>query len=91
MKIFKYTLETTGLQTFIIPDFMKVLSVAVQNNELVLYAFVDPEDQGRDTKIEISIIGTEHEFLPMTTDWHFRGSHVLWDGKLVWHVWTREV
>ncbi len=89
MKIFKYVLEVTGAQEISIPGFVKVLSVAVQRNELVLYALVGSGDQGADSKIEVTIIGTGHEFLAMTTDWDFHGSHVMWSGSLVWHVWSR--
>ncbi len=89
MRIFKCSLEVTGVQEIIIPRFVKVLSVALQYNVLVLYALVGSGDREANSTIEVTIIGTGHEFLAMTTDWEFQGTHLQAGGSLVWHVWTR--
>ena len=88
MKIYKYELQIIDTQTIEIDGFEGVLSVAVQQNALVLYAVTNERLQ-RAKKVEVCIVGTGNDFGFDTREWCFRGTHVTWAGKLVWHVWTK--
>ena len=90
MKIYKYPLNYQPIQTITIPYCAAPLSVAVQYNELVLYAMVDTEKH-HTTEVQVKIIGTGHEFAyPKATE-DFQGTFVMHGGRLVWHVWTETI
>lgn len=89
MQIYKYELKITDHQIINIARCIKVLSVANQNNALVMYCLIADEEDIIG-EIEVCIIGTGNHFEPLDTSWNFRGTHVMWAGKLVWHVWTKQ-
>lgn len=88
MKIFKFALAITDHQTLAIKGFQKVLSIAVQNDSLVLYAIVNPDDESV-TTIPVLIHGTGHSFSLTAVDcWQFMGTYMTCGDSLVWHVWV---
>ena len=88
MKIYKYNLEITDSQKIYITGLVKILSVMVQYEKLVLYALIEP---GALTEISVTIIiaGTGHEIFPNSC-WRFLGTHKMANGQLMWHVWNTE-
>ncbi len=88
MRIFKYPIDVVESQIIEIPNLVQVVSVAVQYNQLVLYAIVD--DKSTNLKeVSVRIIGTGHDCDPIPPGWTFRGTHLQGEGSLVWHVWTK--
>lgn len=89
MVIHKYELEITDFQRLAIIGAVRVLSVAVQRNELVIYVVKNKKNLTKHF-IEVKIVGTGNEHT-IEVDWDFRGSHLVNNGTYVWHVWTRIV
>lgn len=87
MRIYKYPFEVEREQIIFVPGLIKVLSIVVQNNGLVLYAIIKPEENHLILQVEVMIKGTGWDFDDIATDWEFRGTHLL--DIYVWHVWTR--
>ena len=89
IKIFKFKLNITDIQIIIIPNLLGIISVIVQENNLVLYAKVKADNKKEFTnKVEVQIRGTGNIGAVLSKDWRFMGSHVMLN-KLVWHVWLR--
>lgn len=85
--IHKFQISLCDGITIDIPGLIKVLSVAVQWDDLVMYALVQPDDKTV-TTIPVLIKGTGHVFdLLIEESWEFMGTHVTRGGDLVWHVW----
>lgn len=80
MKIFKYPLEITNVQSFPIPRGYKILHVGVQNDKLYLWTLID-QKQESDFAI-IHIIGTGQEFDLSSHD--YIGSVQM--NQFVWHI-----
>jgi hypothetical protein len=55
-KIYKYDLEITDEQFLELPAQAKVLSIGIQNNQLKLWALVNPDNFS--TKHRVTIFGT---------------------------------
>lgn len=88
-RVFKYPLEVTEHQKVRFVGFVDVLSVAVQKQQLVLYAIVNPDDK-RQSEAEIEIRGTGHDLGQDMAGYRFLGSHMTFGGGLVWHVWVND-
>lgn len=86
-KIYKYNLEVTDEQDITIPMGARILSVAEQRTNIVLYALVDPE--APPTLSHISIRGTGHDSDNLE-DKRFLGTVNLCSGSLMFHVFLSE-
>lgn len=84
--IYKYTLLLQPEQTLHIRGFMKVLSVAEQRGEIVLYCMVNSAADATHI-LDVSIIGTGHDALPVK-EFDFIGTVKTQDGLYMWHVFT---
>lgn len=89
-RVFKYPLKVEDSQEIEFTGFVDILSVAVQGDDMVLYAIVNPDD-ARKTKTEIIIRGTGHDLGRCMEGFTYMGSHVTHGGALVWHVWMGNV
>lgn len=72
-----------------IKGFIKVLSVVVQHNKLMLYAIVDP-DNSTISRLPVYVKGTGWvltDDIWCTQSIMFAGSFVVCNGDYVWHVW----
>lgn len=88
--IYKYSLRITDTQVIPIVGLIKVLSVTVQRGVLVLYAVRDTADDVV-SNVRVIIRGTGNNFSMLGEDcFIFRGTHLIADDNLVWHVWTHE-
>ena len=86
--IHKFPISLCDGITIKVPGLIRVLSVAVQRDRLVMYALVRPDDDVT-TTIPIRIKGTGHVFdLRAEESWEFMGTHVIQGGDLIWHVWV---
>jgi hypothetical protein len=96
--IWKYKLDIRDYQIIEIPrlDQIQVLSVANQNEEIVMYAIVDnaiPKDQIKN--VDVRIFGTGHQMVtmvgtPTVVDMRFVGTVKLHSGQLMFHVFVKE-
>jgi hypothetical protein len=85
--VYKYVLEVVDDQTLSLPIGSQVLSVATQDDDIVLYALVDP-DQPTTIRYGIRIHGTGHPI--SNIDGHaFLGTVNLYGGRLMFHVFWK--
>lgn len=86
--IHKFQISLCDGITIPITGLVRVLSVAVQRDNLVLYAIVRLGDKAV-TTVPVMIKGTGHPFdLLAEESWEFMGTHVTRGGDLIWHVWV---
>lgn len=83
MTIFKYTLDGSPV-TISLPRGAKILSVAEQNERVVLWAMVDPKELALQERV-IQIFGTGHP-IEDAESLTFIGTVLMHKGKLVWHI-----
>jgi len=85
MKIWKYKLQITDIQEIEIPEFSRILTAQVQNDELQLWAAVNEKFQTYRQKI--ALYGTGHEIQR-----NFPGRYIstvqLHKGEVVFHVFA---
>lgn len=89
-KIFKYSLAVTDDQQVVLPLGTKVLSVAEQHGNVVLYAVVN-ESEHRVEHREVRIHGTGHNCSETLDDYNFNfiGTVKLQGGALMFHVFVK--
>lgn len=87
-KIFKYALGPEERQVTSFPKGSKIVSVASQQDQLVVYAIV-PIDEKEVVYHEFATYGTGHELPGDLADFEFLGTSLLFDGVLVLHVFHR--
>ena len=90
--IWKFPLEVVDHQTVQVPSGSLVLSVAEQDNGIVLYTMVDTEIAGKEL-LTVYIYGTGHPIDTEDADrWsprnRFLGTVKLHDGALMFHVFV---
>ena len=86
-KIFKYPLEVTDYQTIEVKNPAILLSVAGQNNLIVMYAMVDDIEYG--IPVDVMIIGTGHAIKDDIDSYKFLGTVSLMGERLMFHVFAR--
>ena len=86
-KIFKYQLEITDYQTIEVKSPAVLLSVAEQNNQIVMYAIVDDLEYG--IPVDVMIIGTGRPIKDDVENYKFLGTVKLANGRLMFHVFAR--
>lgn len=81
--VWKFTLAITdGEQTLLMPHGAEVVHVAIQHDQLTLWAVVLPD---LDTVARyFQVTGTGH---PAPADGRYLGTTTELAGLLVWHVW----
>lgn len=88
-KIFKYNLQTTDINLLRIPIGAQILSVKCQNNNIRLWALVDPEAQSEERMFEI--FGTGNDVpCGMEIERKFIDTVLTWNDSLVWHIFERK-
>lgn len=81
--IWKYTLEITDRQSISMPIRADILSVAVQNDQICLWASVETTEE--ELRREIVIVGTGNQ---MPEDrMRFIGTVLTHQDALVWHIY----
>lgn len=86
-RVYKYKLEIQDHQVVSLPKGARILSVANQREDIVLYAEVDDEQKGI-TDIDIFIHGTGHVMNENAN--LFLGTVLLREGYLVFHVFANK-
>jgi hypothetical protein len=84
MKIYKYTLEITDTQSVEIPS-RHILSAVEQNNEIVVYASIDDDEQ-KPAKYTFKIVGTGNPSNIDLDQYTFLNTVSLFGGSLIFHV-----
>ena len=84
--IYKYPLRLTEKQNVLIPLHSRLISVKSINDQLYLYAMIDPE-QTRTDNVEILIYGTGHVFDSLLS---FNHLETVVEHGFVWHVFRGE-
>lgn len=82
LTIHKFPLHITDEQTVQMPGRHKLLSVAMQNTTLCMWAYV--ETDSAPTTVKITVVGTGNPFPHNVAPNDFIGS--VQDGPFVWHV-----
>ncbi len=82
-RIYKYPLPITDEQDLLLPTGSQVLSVAAQNDAVVLYAMVDSAERNKESH-HIAIRGTGHEADGING--RFVGTVPMAGGLLMWHI-----
>lgn len=88
-RIFKYELPVMETQLLTLPKNARVLSVANQRDNLVLWAAVDP--QAKDVESHLITIGTTGNTLPDVQNTDFLGTVLFNNGSFVTHVFHKKV
>lgn len=84
MKIWKYVLQMEDEQTIKMPKGAKVLSVQMQNDEICVWALVDPAAELENKAFWI--IGTGNPFYLDMNFAKYIGTVQQLGGRLVWHI-----
>ena len=82
--IYKYPLRLTEKQKVLLPLHSRLISVKSINEQLYLYAMIDPE-QTRTDNVEVLIYGTGHVFDSMLS---FNHLDTVVENGFVWHVFV---
>lgn len=85
--IYKYTLNPQETTILSLPKGIKILSTESQNDNIVVYGIVDPnEDETQD--YEFRVYGTGFEFF---RELEFLGTVKMYNGELMFHVFYKKV
>ncbi len=88
MKIFKFPLKVVDLQTVLIPERGKILSVGTQREVVCLWALVNP-DASCKNEVRVRIVGTGNPIQDDALDgMAFIGTTQMARGDLIWHVYA---
>jgi hypothetical protein len=88
-RIFKYQLEIKDEQTLELPVGSKILSVVNIGEKIYVYAIVNTEQKTNETYL-IVIHGTGH-IVGETDDYTFLGTVIVFNGKLIWHIFYKRL
>jgi hypothetical protein len=91
-KITKLDLELEETQRFEIKGLLKVLSVCVQWENLVMNVVTDLKSE-EVSVIEVLTVGSGQtfDFEPEHKHYKFLGSHPLQHGAFIWNIWYRKL
>ena len=88
MRIYKYPLKITDIQTVRMPKGAKILSVQEQHGKVCVWALVDPDERIVDKTI--LIIGTGNPIDDIDLDDYYFLNTVQSGGEpLIWHVFVK--
>lgn len=85
--VYKYPLETKNEQVVLLPTGARILTVQQQNNNIFLYALVNPTYQN-DQAFTIRIYGTVQE-ISDSDELEYINTVQLYGGRLVVHVFVK--
>lgn len=84
MKIFKYLIIPSDIkQKIMMPEGAKILTFQMQNQELYIWALVNPNNEMEERKFYV--FGTGHE-IEMENISIYIGTAQMMGGSLVWHL-----
>jgi len=83
-KIYKYELALKDSQQIEMPVGAKILYTAVQNDQICLWALVQPENPTQER--EVRIFGSGHDVPDAITERHYYGTILMQNGQFVWHI-----
>lgn len=84
-RIFKYELKLDTVNIVSMPKGAEVISVIEQNNGIVVYAIVDPDETQMVDKV-FTIVGTGRDMTFDADDYVFLGTVSMFAGRYIWHV-----
>lgn len=85
---YKYQVELKDISKLTLPAGSKIISVAVQGMEIVLYALVDTDIQEK-MVFSVLVLGTGHEIPFDLNEYTFLGTVSLSDGMLMFHIYYK--
>jgi len=89
--VWKYPLEILNKQTILVPTGSKYLSLIEQNDIPTLYFLVNDGEEVMET-ISISMRGTGHPVeREMSKASRYIGTVNTYNGRLVWHIWMKQI
>ena len=87
--IYKYELNGDTLQTVSLPINSTILSVVEQHQDIVMYAVVDTEQQGK-IQVQFLLLGTGLNFDNTLDGYSFLNTVKLLDGAIMVHVFIEK-
>jgi len=84
-RIFKYELKLDSVNIVAMPKGAEVISVIEQNNGIMVYAIVDPNETKMVDKV-FTIVGTGRDMTFDADDYVFLGTVSMFEGRYIWHV-----
>jgi hypothetical protein len=84
MEVWKFPFATKDVQELTMPRGARLLHVAVQQEQLCLWALVRP-DESITVRRRIRVVGTGQEISANDSE-NYVGTAMLLGGDLVWHV-----
>lgn len=84
-RIFKYELKLDSVNIVAMPKGAEVISVIEQNNGIMVYAIVDPNETKMEDKV-FTIVGTGRDMTFDADDYVFLGTVSMFEGRYIWHV-----
>jgi len=88
--IYKYALKATDVQTIELPLGSQLLSAKEQRNDIMLYALVETDEDGRE-EYNILAYGTGHDITTNLSDYSFLDTVLLQNDGLVFHFFYKRV
>ena len=85
--VFKYKLETTEYQVLQIPRDGKILTVQIQQNNVVLWVLVEADKEYEDRTF--IIVGIGHPIYETDKELIYIGTYQLSDGEFTRHVFEK--
>ena len=90
-KIFKYIIPPQDNCELVLPVGSKILSVAEQRDNIVIYVLVPVSDEELSTKkVKILVTGTGHTIHESMYEYKFLGTVNMYNGTLMFHVFYKE-
>jgi hypothetical protein len=86
-RIFKYKIPVTDEVSLSLPKGATLLSVKEQDDRIVLYAEVNP-DEAEMVQYDFRIVGTGHRYEFYRRFYKFLDTVEMYDGKLMFHVFV---
>lgn len=88
-RIYKYRLRPEA-ESMTITGLVQVLSLAVQHEEIVIYALIDL-DSSTTTRVDYRVYGTGHDLEDTVVEtYRFLGTANLNNGALMFHVYVKQ-
>ena len=89
-RIFKYPMKVQDWQVLTLPKDSRIISTIEQNNTVMIYAIVNPEEK-EEEKYNIRIAGTGHPIHEKDVEgMTFLGTVIFGELPLVWHVFYQK-
>ena len=85
MKVYKYPVPIDDYFYLALPTGARVLHVEAQGDNPVLWALIDPDEEGLENR-RFRLVGTGHPIDERPEELKHVSTFLMAEGRLVWHV-----